>query len=71
MRKNAKITKEKARALARAHGISFSQTFFALSSSKVTYLLELADQMRYKRPANANGSRGRYFFYYLQSKRGE
>lgn len=39
--------------------------FFVLSSSQVSELLEYADLWRYRKPKNANGSRGRYFYAYL------
>ena len=65
-----KMTKETARAMVRSRGISLSANFHTLSSSKVSALLEVADLMKYRKPKNANGSRGRYFFAYLQSKRG-
>lgn len=40
--------------------------FHALPSDRVTQLLAYADLYRYRKPANANGSRGRYFHAYLQ-----
>lgn len=40
--------------------------FDTLSSSKVSELLEVADAVKYRKPKNANGSRGRYFFARLQ-----
>jgi hypothetical protein len=42
--------------------------FHTLSSSQVEALLVQADRLRYRKPANANGSRGRYFHAYLQRK---
>ena len=67
-----KLSKDQARAKVRNHGISLhdSYDFHKLSSTKVAYLLEVADEVGYQKPKNANGSRGRYFFAYLQSNRG-
>lgn len=43
-----------------AHG-----NFFTLSSSIIEALLAEADVLKYRKPKNANGSRGRYFHAYL------
>ena len=40
--------------------------FHQLSSGKVDDLLKAADQYGYRKPKNANGSRGRYFFQYVK-----
>ena len=40
--------------------------FHELSSTKVDELLKAADHYGYRKPKNANGSRGRYFFSRLQ-----
>ena len=40
--------------------------FFALRSHEVASLLDFADKRGYRKPRNANGSRGRYFYAYLQ-----
>ena len=66
-----KMTKEDARNLLRSKGISFKANFYTLRPSEVDRLLEVADMMHYRKPKNANGSRGRYFFAYLKSARGE
>lgn len=68
--KTKKLTKEDARNKVRHAGISLHDNFFTLPASKVSVLLEVADEMGYQKPKNANGSRGRYFFAYLQSNRG-
>jgi len=47
-------------------GIPRGEDFHVLRSSKVGELLEVADQYKYRKPKNANGSRGRYFHDYLQ-----
>ena len=46
--------------------IDKTQDFHALSSREVEILLEEAKQVRYRQPKNANGSRARYYFAYLQ-----
>lgn len=66
-----KVTKEDARNLLRSKGISLKADFYTLRSSEVDRLLEVADMMHYRKPKNASGSRGRYFFAYLKSARGE
>lgn len=43
-------------------------SFHALPASTVDALLVEADKFKYRRPANANGSRGRYFHAYLQRR---
>jgi hypothetical protein len=43
-----------------------SQDFFTLSASQVSGLLAEADRVRYQKPKQANGSRGRYFYARLQ-----
>ncbi len=40
--------------------------FHTLSSEQVEMLLASADTLKYRKPRNANGSRGRYFHAYLQ-----
>ena len=47
-------------------GIRPGTDFHTLSSSQVTDLLLAADLFKYRKPKNANGSRGRYFHAYLQ-----
>ena len=61
-----KMSKYEARRRAEAYGISFNRDFFTLSSSDVSYLVGLAGKVGYYKPKNANGSRGRYFYAYLQ-----
>lgn len=45
---------------------SIHDDFHALSSDTVQTLLAYADSLKYRKPRNANGSRARYFFAYLQ-----
>ena len=52
--------------LATTYGIDLRKDFYTLSSSEVAQVLELADLVKYRKPKQANGSRGRYFFAYLQ-----
>jgi hypothetical protein len=42
--------------------------FHTLSSSQVEALLVEADRLKYRKPKNANGSRGRYFHAALQRR---
>jgi hypothetical protein len=49
--------------LRRTHSVG--RDYHALPSSVVCELLEYADEMKYRKPKNANGSRGRYFHAYL------
>jgi len=47
-------------------GIETGANFHTLDGSKVTRLLEWANTCHYRKPKNANGSRGRYFHAKLQ-----
>jgi hypothetical protein len=62
---NAELTQ------ARAAGIDLTRDFCTLSYSEVTRVLEVADAFRYRKPNNANGSRGRYYFARLQRLAGK
>lgn len=44
------------------------QDFHTLRSEQVESLLAFADQRKYRKPKNANGSRGRYFYQMLQRR---
>jgi hypothetical protein len=57
-----------ARATLEACRIPLGQDFFLLSTSQVEALLKYADAQRYQKPANANGSRARYFHDRLQRR---
>lgn len=48
--------------LARCHARG---NFYTLPASTVCELLAEADRVKYRKPKNANGSRGRYFHAYL------
>lgn len=51
--------------LARCH-VARDANFHALDAGTVESLLEFADLYKYRKPKNANGSRGRYWTAYLQ-----
>lgn len=44
------------------------EPFHALPGRTVRHLLEYADLVKYRKPKNANGSRARYFYEYLQRR---
>lgn len=47
-------------------GCKLSADFHTLDSNQVNRVLMEADERGYRKPRNANGSRGRYFFAYVQ-----
>lgn len=57
-----------ARATLQLLNIDFGQDFHTLRSTQVDALLVEADRAQYRRPANANGSRARYFHDLLQRR---
>ena len=57
-----------ARATLAAAGVAVGQDFYTLSGGQVNRLLEEADRVKYRRPKDANGSRGRYFHALLQRR---
>lgn len=59
------MDKDEARALARRFSIPLDRDFHALDTSNVESIILAADSVKYRRPANANGSRARYFHAYL------
>lgn len=61
----ARLTREDARALCSVFGIDPSQDWHAMPSGMKDAVLKAADACKYKKPKNANGSRGRYFAAYL------
>lgn len=60
------MTPDDARHLATRYSLDLTKDFFTLSASEVGRVLEAADFRRYRKPKQANGSRGRYFFAALQ-----
>lgn len=65
---NAKRTR--AREILAACNIAIGADFYTLAASQVDALLEHATTERYRKPANANGSRGRYYHALLQRRAG-
>ncbi len=65
----AKISAYAARDLAEKAGINFHKDFFVLSASEVDTLLTIRKLTGYRKPKNASGSTGRYFYHYLQKVR--
>ena len=62
----ARLTKNEARALCSVFGIDPSHDWHAMSSTMKEAVLRAADAHKYRKPKNANGSRGRYFAKYLR-----
>lgn len=60
-----KLSKAQAKINLIEAGIDFNEDFHALPSSKVDLIVEAAKACKYRLPAHANGSTGRYFFYSL------
>jgi hypothetical protein len=54
--------------LRRCHVPIDAADFHMLNTSQVQALLVEADMQRYRKPRNANGSRGRYFYAMLQRR---
>jgi len=68
MRRRSSLTPAAACEVLQKTGIPRGTNFYVLSSSKVSELLEFADVYGYRKPKNANGSRGRYFHELLQRR---
>lgn len=51
--------------IAAAYNIPLNENFYALSSDTVGRILEAAKACKYRQPKNANGSKARYFYAYL------
>lgn len=67
-----RLTAFDAKNLANSHGFPLGSDFHTLDSESVRRILQAADSWRYQNPKNANGSRARYFYAYLNraNKRG-
>ena len=52
--------------LAAEFHIDLDKNFYTLRADEVEAVLAAADRVKYRKPRNANGSRGRYFFAALQ-----
>jgi hypothetical protein len=57
-----------AREVLRGARIALGQDYHTLSSEQVDSILVEADRVKYRKPPNANGSRGRYFHDLLQRR---
>ena len=62
----ARMSKIDAWALCTSFGIDPRQDWHAMPSAMKDSVLAAADARRYRKPKNANGSRGRYFAEYLR-----
>lgn len=61
----AGLTRSAAFDLANAHRIPLGLDFHALDTTQVESILAAADEVKYRKPRNANGSRARYFHAHL------
>lgn len=61
----ARMTRADAVTLANDYRIPLSLDFHALDSAQVDNIIQAADTVKYRKPANANGSRARYFHAHL------
>lgn len=61
----ARMDKHEARAICSVFGIDPRQDWHAMPSAMKEAVLRAADSRKYRKPKNANGSRGRYFAAYL------
>jgi hypothetical protein len=57
-----------ARETLRMINAAIGQDFYTLRNEQVELLLAEADRVKYRKPKNANGSRGRYFYQLLQRR---
>ena len=64
--RHAEANRAAALAVFAAANCTPDQNFFTLSASQVDVFLVEADRVRYQKPKNANGSRGRYFYARMQ-----
>ena len=62
------MTRYEARNILAACGVPLGANFHVLPAATVDLLLGHADARRYRKPRNANGSRGRYWHAYLQRR---
>ncbi len=61
----SKLDSIEAKSLAAKFSVPLGRNFFTLTSFEVGCVLDGADARKYRKPKNANGSRGRYFYEYL------
>lgn len=62
------LTKLEARDIAHRYAIPLHSDYHALPWSTVQRVINAANDHGYRQPKNASGSRGRYFFDYLQRR---
>ena len=62
----ARLTRGEACEILRRTGAPIDADFHALHSTQVNAIVDEARRAGYRKPKNANGSRGRYFFARLQ-----
>ena len=60
------MTRGEALMLAHVHGFDWRTDWHAMCSDAKEAVLRAADAYGYRKPRNANGSRGRYFAAYVQ-----
>lgn len=58
-----------ARELLRSHGVPLGEDFHRLPSSTVDKIVDAANEYRYRKPRNANGSRARCFYEFANRGR--
>lgn len=62
----ARLTYDEAKDIAQRFNIDLTQNFHALNSEAVERVLAAAKERKFRKTHLANGSKGRYFFYYLK-----
>ncbi len=60
------MTKDDALDLAHRYRIPLGEGFHTLGSGVVENIIAAADEWKYRKPIDANGSRARYFYAYMQ-----
>lgn len=64
----ARLTRSNACEILRRTGVPIDADFHQLHSTQVNAIVDEARRAGYRKPKNANGSRGRYFFAHLQRR---
>lgn len=64
-----KERQEQARERLINHGVQLGEDFHTLSWDQVARIITAADEHRYRKPKNANGSRARMFYEYANRGR--
>lgn len=57
-----------AREILQSCGVPVGADYYTLSSSQVDAIVAAADRVKYRKPRDANGSRGRYYHERLQRR---